>query len=63
MIKNITVCMCDVRGKIAEAPCMHASKCDIEYTQPEGWSKGANTKVDMCPECTKKIKAMWRNEK
>ncbi len=63
MIQKLTVCMCDICGKIAEAQCIYASKCDMEYAQPEGWSKGTTKSVDICPECAKKLKTVWREEK
>lgn len=63
MIQNLTVCMCDICGKMGEAKVVSTQYNLPIYGQPDGWSKGANEHMDICPECTKKMKMVWREEK
>ncbi len=63
MIQNLTVCRCDICGKISEAKVVGSQHNESIYTQPDGWSKGAIKSVDICPECAKKLQMVWREEK
>lgn len=63
MIQNLTVCICDICGKTSEAKVVGSQYNESIYAQPDGWSKGTTKSVDICPECAKKLKTVWREEK
>lgn len=62
MIQELTVCICDICGKISEAKVTNSQYNESIYAQPDGWSKGVTKSADICPECAKKLKMIWRGK-
>ena len=55
MIKKITVCICDVCGKVENATPAGSQYNETYYSRPNGWTQGASREIDICPGCTSKI--------
>lgn len=51
MLKQITIAECDTCGKTEPAKAVSGHYNDIDYTLPDGWSKGHNNSFILCPEC------------
>lgn len=60
MIKQITVCVCDVCGKM-EKPKFDGHYA-APYVKPDGWGGGPNGNIDVCPECSTKINAQSQKD-
>lgn len=52
MLIQITIAECDLCGKTEPAKALSGRYNDIDYTLPDGWSKGHNNSFILCPECT-----------
>ena len=50
MLKQITIAECDMCGKTEPAKAT-TGRYYMEYTLPDGWSKGHNNNFILCPEC------------
>lgn len=55
MIKKITVCTCDVCGKVENAKPAGSHYNETYYSRPDSWAQGASKEIDICPECAAKI--------
>lgn len=55
MLKEITMCICDICGYQEPAKTESGHCNETAYILPNGWTYGHNRYVHMCPDCSKKL--------
>jgi len=55
MIKTQTVAICDICGFCVQAKVVGSQYNEYIYGPPDGWGKGVDKNVLICPACLKKL--------
>lgn len=64
MIKQLTVCICDICGVTKPAKTKATGYNDYYYDMPEGWTQARGNKhVHLCPECSQKLRQEYGEDR